>query len=975
MRTIQMLPLETPTNNTDGQPGGHRSGITSSALALFLLVLICSPRVVAGESPPPAPADEKSAEAQPDIYPEPPLARMRVEYFSDTIHHAAQRAINELVDRGVVQADAPLFQPESPVSPEQFAGWAQALFGRRADIAGYGATLTSSAAREIIKSMVGTEWLPMPDEKNSPSLTRAQAAEWLLSALHDPARHAAPVTVGDIYVSPVGNDAWSGRLPEPAADGGDGPVASPTAARDRVRALRKEGLLGDVSVLFRAGNYVLPETLAFGPEDGATANETITYRNYGEEPVVLSGGIEISAWTRGEERPEGTLWQASLPAGITAVRQLFADNQRLPRARFPDGGYMKILAVDNPQAPKRFQLDRELPGGPLKSQNAEFVDLSYWTSRRERIAQSGKDWVEGFTHSGSLPFQLTTALAGNACFVENDPTLLNRPWEWCFDEKSRSLLLMTPPATDPAKLKIVAPRIERLIRIAGSAEGRVRNLRFQGIDFAHSAATMPAQGISEFQATFFNDRFAEKDEPARVDRLYTLPPAIDVTYGQGITFSDVRLAHLGNQGINFGEGSRYSSLLGSEVFDVGGTGVMIGSREVWGQGAQAQNNQDGRGDWSHAAQVPYGTTVSDNRIHDCGRIVFGGVGIWAGYTKFTTIAHNEVYQLPYSGITLGWSFFSLMTSMESPRIEFNHVHDVMRVLTDGGGIYVLGYQPGGVMRGNLIHDVWRNPAITGFFAHGLYFDEGSRFWRVEDNQVYDAFDDLHLNNYLRNPATYQDVDYDGNPVGKAGRVGGLDWLAMKNNRFSEPPAPSMSGIRPMFRKQLDRDTPVLPAALLFIEPESPKQRIIGEKTIANGGFEKSALSGWRPLNDGQGTMTLQKNAKAAHGGSGFLRFERLSYADPVLSNPIAFKQGKTYLLRAWLRLVSGPPAKFRVYIESFGQEVVKDAVAQPGSWTRLETRFTVEKNINSSLVFQTLDPASGTAPFDLDDVSISEVQE
>ena len=915
------------------------------------------------------------AGAQPDIHPEPPLALMRVEYFRDTIHHAAQRSINELVDRGVIQADTPLFQPESPVTPEQFAEWAQALLGRKADIAGYATTLSLADARKIITAVVGTEWVPMPDAEPTPPLTRAQAAELLLQALHDPVRFAGPVTVGDLYVSPDGNDAWSGRLPEPAADGGDGPVASPSAARDRLRALRKEGLTGDATVLFRAGTYVLPETLIFGPEDGTAANETITWRNYGDEPVVLSGGIELSAWTRSEERPEGTIWQASLPGGITSVRQLFANNQRLPRARFPDVGYMKILAVDNPQAPKRFQVDRELPGGALKSQDAEFVDMSYWTSRRERIAQSGKDWVEGFTHSGSLPFHLTTPAVGNACFVENDLTLLNRPWEWCFDGASGSLLFMTPPDADPANLKMVAPRVEQLVRIAGSTDRRVRNLRFQGISFAHSAATMPAQGISEFQATFFNDRFAEKDEPSRVDRLYTLPAAIDVTYGQEITFSDVRLAHLGNQGINFGEGSRYSSLIGSEVFDVGGTGVMIGSREVWGQGAQAQNKQDGRGDWSHTAQVPYGMTISDNRIHDCGRIVFGGVGIWAGYTKFTAITHNDVYHLPYSGITLGWSFFSLMTSMEYPLIAFNHVHDVMRVLTDGGGIYVLGYQPGGVMRGNVIHDVWRNPAITGFFAHGLYFDEGSRFWRVEDNQVYDTFDDLHLNNFLRNPATYQTVDYAGNPVGKPGRVGGLEWIEMKNNRFGEPPEPSTSGLRPIFQKQLDRAAPVHPAASLFTEPETPKQRIIGEKTIANGGFENSALSGWRPLNDGQGALTLQKNDESAHSGNGFLRFERLNYADPVLSNPIAFKQGKTYLLRAWLRLVSGPPAKFRVYIESFGQEVVKDAVAQPGFWIPLEARFTVEKNINSSLVFQTLAPASGTPPFDLDDISISEIPE
>jgi hypothetical protein len=39
----------------------------------------------------------------------------------------------------------------------------------------------------------------------------------------------------ELYVSPNGNDAWSGTLPTPGKEGQDGPFASLLRARDEVR--------------------------------------------------------------------------------------------------------------------------------------------------------------------------------------------------------------------------------------------------------------------------------------------------------------------------------------------------------------------------------------------------------------------------------------------------------------------------------------------------------------------------------------------------------------------------------------------------------------------------------------------------------------------------------------------------------------------------------------------------------------------
>jgi endoglucanase len=93
-------------------------------------------------------------------------------------------------------------------------------------------------------------------------------------------------------------------------------------------------------------------------------------------------------------------------------------------------------------------------------------------------------------------------------------------------------------------------------------------------------------------------------------------------------------------------------------------------------------------------------------------------------------------------------------------IEFNHIHHVMQMLSDGGGIYTLGRQPETVLRANLIHDVPLNAGRAE--SNGMFIDEGSSDILIEQNTIFNtarspirfhqATGDTVRNNVLVTPA-------------------------------------------------------------------------------------------------------------------------------------------------------------------------------------------------------------------------------
>ena len=536
----------------------------------------------------------------------------------------------------------------------------------------------------------------------------------------------------DFYVAPGGRDTAPGTA--------DKPFATLARARDAVRPRVAAGLEKDITVLIRGGTYALAEPLVFGPEDSGTAHHAITYAAGPGETVVVSGGRRIIGWQRGR----GHVWTARVPAakeGKWHFRQLVVSGRRARRARTPNLDAQPAfwqLAGAGLSTDKR---DHKLVLGPglLKQwtnpADIEVVVIGHWEIVRKRLQSI--DPAAGIVTLAPPHIENHPAIRprrGFACYFENAREMLDRPGEWYLDRRSGVLTYWPLPGEEMMRAEVVAPVLTRLVEVTGAAGRPVRNLHFKGIRFAHTDWPLPEPGYYGAQACVHDvvGWDALRRGWARGARR-RIGAAIRWEFAHRCGLTDGAITHTGGCGLALRKGCCDNVVEGNELSDIGGNAVMVGEAINF---AYYRNPAY----VVPPAEVPRRNRIANNHVHNCGTTWHGAVGVWLAFTDAGLVAHNLVHDMPYTGISVGWMWRPIPTVCRNNVVEHNHIHDVMKLLADGGGIYTLGPQPGTVLRGNLIHDVHYSRAArqSARSNNGIFFDQASRHFHVEDNVIRDT---------------------------------------------------------------------------------------------------------------------------------------------------------------------------------------------------------------------------------------------
>lgn len=530
-----------------------------------------------------------------------------------------------------------------------------------------------------------------------------------------------------LYVSPRGNDAWSGRLASvsikasPTHDGVNGPLATLQGARDAIRRLSSPRPA--VTVIVAPGSYALTSPLELTPEDSGRPGAPVIYQGAPGASPIITGGRVLTGWTT---EADGTLSLRvpEVAAGKWFFEDLWINDRRAILARAPNTGWDRLaeaaeVPFDDSEAPVKPGERRRLKNGrqtytlppavasllpsaaEAEHYAGQIIIYHNWdVTRRFFSAVDQSAGTVQTTGRGMKPWN--PIYKDSRFFIEGMPAALDAPGEWLLSRDG--LLRYRPmPGETAANIQAVAPVSERLLVFRGEpGTGRfVEHVQFQNLTFAHSRRQTPPVGYGPHQGA------TDLDSAIIADGI------------RNVRFEACQLRHLGGHAVWLRNGCTDTVITRSFLQDLGGGGFRIGPTDI----PATEAARTGR------------ITIDNNILRDGGVFYAAAIGVWIGQSSDNRVTHNDISRFRYSGISVGWTWGYKPAAASNNLIAYNHLHQLGNdFMSDLSGIYTLGNAPGTVIRGNVVHDIER----AEYGGWGIYLDEGSAGILVEGNLAYNT---------------------------------------------------------------------------------------------------------------------------------------------------------------------------------------------------------------------------------------------
>lgn len=554
---------------------------------------------------------------------------------------------------------------------------------------------------------------------------------------------------GEIWISPKGSDFNDGTR--------QSPKATLTSALRQAREWRRtedNRIQGGITIYMEGGTYAFHEPVFIRPEDSGTKESPTIIRSVGDEKVILSGGISINGWKK-----QGKVWVADVPVfngRPLDFRQLWVNGKKAVRARdVEDFEKMnRICSVDEkneilyvPAVSIRRLIDNK---GNLKAKYAEMVLHQMWCVANLRIrsveVQGDSAAIRFHQPESRIQFEhlwprpmVTTDGHNSAFYLTNARELQDVPGEWYHDMDARKVYYYPREGEKMQEAEVIVPAVETLVRVEGTVDRPVCHIRFEKITFSYTTWMRPSEkGHVPLQAgMYLTDGY--RIDP-KMQRNYLNHPldnqgwlgrpaaAVRVVAAKQIDFERCRFEHLGSTGLDYEEAVQGGVVRGCLFRDIAGNGLLVGSFSPA----------------AHETHLPYDPAdrrevCTQQHINNCyfteiGNEDWGCLAIAAGYVGDVNIEHNEISEVPYSGISLGWGWMQTVNCMRNNRVHANLIHHYAKHMYDVAGIYTLGSQPKSYVTENCVHSIYK-PGYVHDPNHWfyLYTDEGSSFITVRDN--------------------------------------------------------------------------------------------------------------------------------------------------------------------------------------------------------------------------------------------------
>jgi parallel beta-helix repeat protein len=513
-----------------------------------------------------------------------------------------------------------------------------------------------------------------------------------------------------------GSDGANG-LSARADECGNAPLLTLESAVSLVKRLRAEGVERPLTIAI-TDDYYTDKPIEIRGVD------KLTIESFGGRKRII-GGTRIEGF--GKDTFNGVACLSAPVSEEIAERgftDFFVNGNRARVTRFPSTGELYLVdtdcaySKDNPPPflyghSKWFKVRKEDLAGLSGIENATINYMHYWIDEHSPIESYDPE-------SGILTMKYLSRFTSSAMYEEHESSsvkyyLTNLPntflnaGEWYLDRSAARVYYIPNEDETLADIEAFAPLTDKLFEIEGD-DIRLRDLELTVTRCDYASTNVwhsdPPSADGEI-LTFGGD----------IQSVCWAPGAISVSYSKRFTIEGCYLHGVGPHGILLGNGVTRARIENNEISDIAAGGIKISG------GKAGSDEKDISGD----------CIIRKNHIHDCGVRYFAGCGVLIMDASNNEISDNEIHDLKYSGISVGWVWGYADSSTYGNVIRRNHIHHIgSDELSDMGGIYLLGKQQGTVVSENRIHDV----CCLFYGAWGIYLDEGSSFITVENNVVY-----------------------------------------------------------------------------------------------------------------------------------------------------------------------------------------------------------------------------------------------